>query len=638
MKKEIMIVSLALLLVCVAAGCSSQEPPPPEAPQYDAATFFKTASVFGGSFSADESSLLITTDSTGIFNASRQPVAGGDPDQLTTSESNAVFGVSWFPGDDRFLYTADEGGNELNHLFVQEQDGLSKDLTPGENLKASAVGWSGDKKYFWVVTNERDPQNFDLYRYQTDGYKRKLVFENKEGWSVAEVSRDGKWVALGKVRNNADSDIYIWNTKAPSQKPKLVTAHEGDVSHGVMTFTPDSKQLYYTTDEHGEFVQVWSYDLGSGEKEAVVEADWDVAFVYFSENGRYRVTGVNEDAQTSVSILDTEKDLGLTFPNLPAGKITGVSFSPSESKMAFYLNSDTSSSNLYVMDLQSMEAKRLTDTMSPDIDLGFLVESEVIRFKSFDGLEIPSILYRPYAASATNRAPALVWVHGGPGGQSRRGYSAAIQHLVNHGYAVLAVNNRGSSGYGKSFYHMDDKKHGEVDLQDCVWARKHLESLDWVDGSRVGIIGGSYGGYMVAAALAFEPEVFDVGVNIFGVTNWVRTLKSIPPWWAAARDGLYAELGDPAEDEERLRRISPLFHAANIVKPLLVVQGANDPRVLQVESDEIVAAVKENGVPVEYVVFPDEGHGFRNKANRIAASDKYVAFLDKHLKGSAASQ
>jgi dipeptidyl aminopeptidase/acylaminoacyl peptidase len=154
-----------------------------------------------------------------------------------------------------------------------------------------------------------------------------------------------------------------------------------------------------------------------------------------------------------------------------------------------------------------------------------------------------------------------------------------------------------------------------------------------VDRARVGIIGGSYGGYMTCAALAFEPDAFDVGVDIFGVTNWVRTLSSIPPWWASARDSLYAELGDPATDGERLRRISPLFHAKNIKKPLLVIQGKNDPRVLQVESDEMVSAVRGNGVPVEYIVFADEGHGFRRKENRITAAEAYRKFLDKYLTG-----
>jgi dipeptidyl aminopeptidase/acylaminoacyl peptidase len=226
----------------------------------------------------------------------------------------------------------------------------------------------------------------------------------------------------------------------------------------------------------------------------------------------------------------------------------------------------------------------------------------------------------------------MVWVHGGPGGQSRTGYSATIQHLVNHGYAILAANNRGSSGYGKTFFHLDDKKHGEVDLQDIVYAKTYLASLDWVDGERIGIIGGSYGGYMVGAALAFEPEVFDVGINIFGVMNWVRTLTSIPPWWESFKEALYDEMGDPATDGERHRRISPLFHAQNITRPLLVVQGANDPRVLQVESDEIVAAVQANKVPVEYVLFDDEGHGFTKRENRIRASESYVTFLDQYLK------
>ena len=182
---------------------------------------------------------------------------------------------------------------------------------------------------------------------------------------------------------------------------------------------------------------------------------------------------------------------------------------------------------------------------------------------------------------------------------------------------------------------MDDKRHGEEDLQDIVHGRKYLESLDWIDGDKVGVIGGSYGGYMVAAALAFEPEAFDVGIDIFGVTNWVRTLESIPPWWESFKESLYDEMGDPATDAERHRRISPLFHTENIVKPTLVIQGANDPRVLQVESDELVAGIQANEVPVEYIVFPDEGHGFRKKSNQISASNAYVRFLDTYLRGES---
>ncbi|MFB3105364.1 MAG: alpha/beta hydrolase family protein, partial [Pseudomonadales bacterium] len=356
-------------------------------------------------------------------------------------------------------------------------------------------------------------------------------------------------------------------------------------------------------------------------------------YVSYSPGGRYRVSGVNADARTAVTLTDLTTGKTIDLPGLPPGDLRSIRFPTDESQVALIVNADNSPSNVHVVDLGAGTSKRLTDALNPAIDQSHLVSSEVVRYKSFDDLDIPGILYKPHGASADSPVPALVWVHGGPGGQSRKGYFATIQHLVNHGYAILAANNRGSTGYGKTFFHLDDRRHGEEDLQDIVYARAYLESLDWVDNDNVGVIGASYGGYMAVAALAFEPEVFDVGINIFGVMNWVRTLESIPPWWDEFKEAMYDELGDPAVDAERLRRISPLFHAENIVRPLLVVQGSNDPRALQVESDEIVAAVRANEVPVEYVVFPDEGHGFLKRENRIAASEAYVQFLDTYLRG-----
>ena len=630
-------ITAAPSLVCtvlVFSACSG--PSYPEAiPLFSAETFYETTAIIGASFSHDEERILISTDASGVFNAYSQPFDGGPPEQLTQSDNDSIFAVSWFPRDDRFLYTADQGGNELNHLFVRESDGSIKDLTPGDELKAMFGGWSGDLESFAVLTNERDRRYFDLYRYKVDGYERELVLKNEDGWMPGSVSRDGRWVSLDKHRNNADSDIYIWDAENPDTPPAHITPHEGNVQHVSVTFSPDSKKFYYGTDGRGEFRQIWTYDMATQQHAAAVEADWDVVFFSLSETGRYQVTGINQDAQTVFSILDTETGEEVQIPDLPEGNVQRVVFSRSESRMAFYLNSDSSPPNLYVLQIDDPEIKRLTSSLNESISQEHLVDSEVVRYESYDGLEVPSLLYKPKTASSANPVPAMVWVHGGPGGQSRKGYSPTLQHLVNHGYAVLAVNNRGSSGYGKTFYHMDDQKHGDVDLKDCVEAKKYLSSLDWVDPSRIGIIGGSFGGFMVAAALAFEPEVFDVGINIFGVTNWLRTLQNMPPWWEAQREALFAEMGDPATDGERLRAISPLFHASNIVKPLLVVQGANDPRVLQAESDEIVEAVREAGTPVKYLLFPDEGHGFRKKANRIAASNAYVEFLNQHLRGES---
>jgi dipeptidyl aminopeptidase/acylaminoacyl peptidase len=388
--------------------------------------------------------------------------------------------------------------------------------------------------------------------------------------------------------------------------------------------------LVYATNEHGEWNQAWTYDLASGRRERLVAADWDVMNVSYSPSGRYRIHALNADASSQVTITDRD-GREIRLRGIPAGDLGGIRFNRDETRIAFTVASDTSPSDIFVADLATGAARRLTTALSPRIDERQLVEGRVVRFASYDGLQVPGILYRPREASAGNPVPAIVLVHGGPGGQSRRGYSAMIQHLVNNGYAVYAINNRGSSGYGKTFYHMDDRRHGDVDLRDVVASRDFLANMDWVS-DRVAVMGGSYGGYMTAAALAFHPETFDAGINIFGVTNWVRTLESIPAWWGANRVALYDEMGDPANDATRHRAISPLFHANRIRRPMLVVQGANDPRVLQVESDELVAAARGNNVPVEYLLFPDEGHGFLRKENRIRASEAYLTFLNQHLR------
>ena len=627
--------------LCVA-GCgermaeSPQSADPVSVPRYSARAFYETTSYDlvppeGRAFSSEGRSLLISSDRTGVYNAWVLPLDGTPPQPLTDSDDDAVFALSWFPDDDRVLYTADNGGDELNHVFVREADGGVRDLTPGDALKASFFKWSADGASFFILSTERDQKNFDLYHYAAANYERELLYENT-GFEIIDLSPDGRWLALDKPRTSADSDIYLIDLGAEPHTPVLITAHDGNIAHRTFGFTPDSRYLVYGTDEHGEFSQAWRYDIQNGTRSRLLEAPWDVSYVDYSPSGRYRVSAINADATTRLTLHDTDSGTDLALPALPPGNPGSVRFSADEMALALVVNADDSPPNIHLVDLVGGTSRQLTQALNPEIDPSHLVRGEVIRYRSFDGLEIPSILYRPQGATAQRPAPALVWVHGGPGGQSRTGYSAVIQHLVNHGYAVLAANNRGSSGYGKTFFHLDDRRHGEEDLSDIVHARSYLASLDWIDGTRVGVIGGSYGGFMVAAALAFHPQAFDVGIDIFGVTNWERTLQSIPPWWASFREALYDEMGDPATDAERHRRISPLFHAQHIARPLLVVQGANDPRVLQVESDELVAAVRTNGVPVEYLVFPDEGHGLRKRDNRIAASEAYVRFLDQHLR------
>jgi dipeptidyl aminopeptidase/acylaminoacyl peptidase len=628
------VTSSLILALMAAAAASPAQAQAAERPSklYTIEQFMATTSLTGASFSADEKRVLYSSNQTGIFNVYSAPVAGGEATPITRSATDSTFAVSYFPTDDRILFTRDQGGNELNHLYVRETDGRDKDLTPGDKLKASFGGWTPAGDAFYVRSNERDPRFFDLYRYDAKNYDRKLFYKDEVGYNLGAISDDGKWVAFSKPQSTSDSDIHLWS--AATGEMKHISPHQGQADYSPEQFDPDSRFLYYATNDGGEFMRVRRYELATGKHEDVEKADWDVAFTHFSHRGAYRVTAVNEDGRTALSIVDTKTGRPLALPRLPAGDITSVTIARGEDRIAFYVNGDRAPSNLYVWTIGESEPHRLTDILNKDIDSEDLVDSQIVRFKSFDGMTIPSIFFKPHQATPQSKAPALVWVHGGPGGQTRKGYSALIQYLVNHGYLVLGINNRGSSGYGKTFHTADDQKHGHEPLWDCVEGKKYLATLPYVDKDRIGIIGGSYGGYMTLAALSLQPDVFDVGVDLFGISNWVRTLESIPAWWESQRLALYKEIGDPVKQRAMLMEVSPLFHSDKIKKPLMVLQGANDPRVIKPESDDIVAAVKKNGVPVEYVVFADEGHGFAKKKNQIEGYRKILEFLDRYLKGT----
>jgi len=630
--KRFALISFALVLV-VSAAVAQTKP----VKEYTIEQFMNTVRIGGSSFSSDEKSILFYNNKTGIFNVYSVAVTGGAPTQLTSSTKESTFSVSYLPTDTRFIYTYDRGGNENSHLYLRELDGSERDLTPGDKVKANFIGWSHDRKSFFYSTNERDARFFDIYEMPIDSFKPAMVYKDEKALEFGDISNDKKYIAFEKPGGSpADSDIYLYNTA--SKELKNITSHTGDVANSAQTFDVNSKYLYYLTDAGSEFKYVGRFDLATGKTEVVEKAPWDVSYTYFSRNGKYRVTAVNEDARTKIKVYDTATGKPVELPKLPNADITGVNISPSEKLMAFYLNGDRSPSNLYVYDFSTKKATKLTDSLNSEINPADLVDSQVIRYKSFDGVEIPSILYKAKNASPQQKVPALVLVHGGPGGQTRVGYSALTQYLVNHGYVVLGVNNRGSSGYGKSFFTADDGKHGREPLWDCVEAKKYLASLGYVDEKKIGIAGGSYGGYMVLAALAFKPEEFAVGVDLFGVSNWVRTLQSIPPYWESFRKSLYKEIGDPNTDLENLRAVSPLFHADKIVKPLIVLQGANDPRVIKPESDEIVENIKKRNGVVEYVLFDNEGHGFTKKANEIRAYKAVLDFLDRYLKnGNAVS-
>jgi len=624
MKKIIVLASLVFL-----ASCTGKK----EVTQYTIDQFYKNVSISFSDFSQDETKILVTSNETGIYNVFEINLSDTSKKQVTNSDTESCFAIGYVNGTGQILYSADKGGNENSHIYLLNEDGTTTDLTPGDAVKASFSGFSRDKKTMYLISNKRDPRFFDLYKMNVGEWKEEMIWENKEGLDYAGASKDRSIIATVKSITTSESKLFVTN---------LATGETTEVSepdkpglYSASGFTNDNSAFFYTTDAGKEFTYLVKYTVATGERELLYETSWDVTGSWLTENEKYRIIGINEDGRIQVNITDQATGQKVTYPEVPGASVNGLTVSDSEKYLLLGLGTSKTPGDLYLWEFGGTEIKKLTDNLNPEINPADLAEAQVVRYPSFDGLEIPAIYYKPLAATRKNKVPALVWVHGGPGGQTMPYYNPIIQYLVNHGYAVLGVNNRGSSGYGKSFYKMDDRNHGDKDLKDCIWGKKWLQAQDYIDTAKIGIIGGSYGGFMTMAAMTSAPEEFKVGVNLFGVTNWLRTLKSIPPYWASFRDALYTEMGDPfTADSVRLYNISPLFHGGNVKNPVMVLQGSNDPRVLQVESDEMVEAIKAAGVPVEYVIFPDEGHGFVKKENEIKAYSQILEFLDKYLKST----
>lgn len=620
-----------MIISCQSPQTTDTEKTKPikEIKRYTIEQFLDNASIYARSFSHDEQRILVGNNSSGIYNAGQIDLATGELTALTNSTDESVWAQSFLPNDDRFLFVQDKGGDEIDHIYLREADGTSRELTPDEGAKAGFYGWADDKKTFFYGFNKRDERYMDVYEMDTENFESIILYKNEEGLDFSDISNDKRYIALEKTINRNDNDLMLFDRDSK----EMIKVNQTLSANSASGFSVDNASFYYLTDEGSEFQYLMRYDIASGEQEKVLEEAWDISYAYLSKTGKYRVVGINKDGKTQVKLFNAVSGAELDFPALPQGDVSSVRIADSEEQMIITAGSSQSSADLFLYNFKTKAVKQLTKTMSEEVDIDNLVAAEIVRYPSFDGLEIPAIYYKPKSATAENKVPAIVFVHGGPGGQSRANFSALIQYLVNHDYAVLAVNNRGSSGYGKTFFGLDDQNHGENDLQDCIEGKNYLASLPYVDKDNIAIVGGSYGGFMVMRAMTHTPEEFKVGVNLFGVTNWLRTLKNIPPWWESFREALYLEMGDPnTEDSLRLYDISPVFHGDKVKHPVMVLQGATDPRVLQVESDEMVAAIKKNGVPVEYVLFDDEGHGFVKKENQIEGYGKMLEFLDSYLK------
>lgn len=596
--------------------------------RYPIDEFMQTTRMSGISFSHDEREILVTSNQSGVFNAYSIPLAGGQPRQLTFSNEEAVRAVSFFPSDHRILYLRDKGGVENTHLCIGEVDGREVELTHGDRVKSGFIGWNEEGSHFFCTSNECG-QFADAYRIDARTYERSLIYRNDGGYLVARVSPNGQYLALVKYEGLTNANIYVLHV--PSGTLALITPHSGNVGYMPLYFDSASERLHYRLRQNEDEAFEYSYDLRTGSHEMCERLPITFRHSLKSESTRYRAVITDERETSSLYLRDCVTDTRVDLPALPAGTVTSVAISKSDRYFAFYVNGDREPTELYVCDLLSRQISKLTNNINPSIDRADLVESEVLEIESFDGMRIPCLLWKPHEASRAHKVPALIWVHGGPIGQVRKTYAGAVQFLVNHGFAVLAVNHRGSQGYGREFLDAADRKQGREPLWDCVQARHFLAACDFIDAARIGIIGGSFGGYMAMAALAFHPEEFAAGVAISGVSNLVRHVEAKLQQPGPAEIYLQ-KVGDPVRDRVMLEAVSPALHADRITKPLMVLHGAKDPRASRVESQDIVNSIRANGGVVEYLEFSDEAHGFRKRANSIRAYGAILDFLEKYLR------
>jgi dipeptidyl aminopeptidase/acylaminoacyl peptidase len=600
------------------------------AKQYTCEQFLTTAKIAGLAFSPDEDRILFTSDASGISNVYEVSISTQQQTQLTHSTTENLQSVSYFPKDSRILLVRDFGDVENAVLCVLDSEGKETRITHGERVQTTFHKWSTAGGAFYISTNERDGRFLDVYKVDAVTYERTLLFQAADRYHFSDITPDEQLALFVKVDSMSRADIFIYDLATKEKRPLI--SDEDEVLNCLPLFDRTGSAVYYISDKDNNFRYVRRHDLSTGESTCAETANGDVGWTFFSHDYTRRLTFINDRASTSRILRIHDEVTGdvFTVPGFSEDSINSAILSPSGKRLAFYVNGDRAPANIYVYDFVTCTTIKLTESLNPEIDADDLVTAAVIRFRSFDGLEIPCLLWRPHDATSSRKAPALVWVHGGPGGLMAKGYKGRIQYLVNHGYVVLGVNYRGSSGFGKEFLAADRHKHGGEPLWDCVMAKKYLATLDYVDSSNIGIIGASFGGFMVLAALTFTPDEFSAGVDICGPSNFLSLANSLPPYWDAKR--FYDKLGDLENGRDELKSISPVFYAERIKKPLMILQGANDPRCPKAQSDEMVKAIEDSGGEVEYLVFEDEAHGFRKRKNAIRAFEAILTFLSAALR------
>ncbi len=587
---------------------------------YSIDRYLNARSATAPTFSPDGRSVAFLADITGLPQLWQVSIDGGWPELLTFAE-NRVMRAVYAHNSPQIVVGTDSGGNERQQLY-RWHDGKLTAIAVNPSVMYSFGAISPDDRQVAYSGNDRHPAHFDVYIADIDGANGRLVYQQDGSNFVSDWSPDGSMLVI--MRRTGALDVELFTLDLASGAATHLTPHQAPVTYEQAHFAPDSRSIYLITNQDSEFNRAARLDLQSGRIDFLTLDDGDVDWLRLSPDGRRLAIVRNHDGYSLLQALDLAVGTEVTAPDLVPGVVQEPSWSPDSRQLAFCLTSPRDNPNIWVWELDAGVSRRITHVATGGIPRDAFVEPTLVRFRSFDGLEVPAFLYLPEIETP----PVIVHVHGGPEGQSRPAFNSVVQYLVNRGYAVLAPNVRGSTGYGRTYTHLDDVEKRMDSVADLEAAARWLRASGQVDADRMAVMGGSYGGFMVLAALTTYPELWTAGVDIVGVANFETFLRNTS---AYRRHWRIPEYGDPDRDLELLRRISPINSMDRVAAPLIVIHGDNDPRVPLSEAEQVVEAVRDRNFPVEFLRFHDEGHGIVKLANRLVAYGAIATFLDAHL-------
>jgi len=580
------------------------------------------------SFSPDGDRLAFVTSLSGLPQVWTVSAQGGWPHQVTALDDQ-ISSVEWSPTSDLLAFSLAPGGGMNSQTYLVEPDGTAiRRLTPGGSENNRLGTWTDDGEQLMMSSNVDDPGSLDAYLYDVSAGEMRLVARNDGIGQLNDVSPDGKLATLFRMKSRGDSNIYLRNLE--SGEEHLLTPHEGvAIAWGGMF--ADADTIYLAANVDRDLMGLARIELDDQGRPGPLEYvatrdDAELEAFELSHDGSTGMLVWNVAGRSEMELMQLTSGLRQPGPQLPGERVWSLEFSLDDTSLAMVIAGATQPADIWVYDLDGSGLTQVTHSPHPGVELDKLIAPELVRFPAHDGLELSGWLYRPTASDASG--PLVLSFHGGPEGQARPSFRSDFQALLAQGIAVLDVNVRGSSGFGKRFVNLDNGALRVDGVRDIKASWDYVVESGVADPERVGIMGGSYGGYMTMAGLTRYPDLFAAGVNLFGVVNFETFFARTEPWMAAISK---VEYGDPDTQREMLRELSPIHQVDQVKAPTLVLHGANDTNVPVVEAEQVVDSLKARGVPVEYVLFPDEGHGFRKTANRVTSTVSIVEWFVEHL-------